>query len=246
MEKIINIENLQVGYKTPIVNNINLSAEKSNLICIIGKNGTGKSTFLKTLAGIIPQLKGNIFINNSNLKSISALQKAKYLSFVPAKLSNLANISLRELVKIGRTPYTNLFDKLSVDELDLIQKSLEKFNLNDIADKSLLEVSDGERQKAMICRAFVQNSPVILLDEPTAFLDYPSKVELLLSLKKLSEEHQKTIVFSSHDLEIALNYADRIWLFNDENIINLDNNNVETFNILKRIFNFNKKNISQT
>ncbi len=237
-DKVINIVNLEIGYGKQLCKPINKTSYAGDCICIAGKNGTGKSTFLKTLSGIIKPLSGSIFYKKIDLNKINLKTKSKFISFVPSKLSYFSNLKVYDLIAIGRTPYTNIFDKLNINDLELIDYSISLFGLKDLKNKSLYEISDGERQKAMICRAFVQNTPVILLDEPTAFLDYPSKVELLRQLKYLCDEKGKTIIFSSHDLELALKNANKAWIFNENNLSEHKVKDLANNNLLKSIFSF--------
>ncbi len=233
---VINIKNLEIGYNTKLCNPINLQAYESEIICITGKNGTGKSTLLKTLAGIIKPLSGEIFYNNYLHTALSLKQKARLISFVPSRLAYFSNIKVFDLIAMGRTPYTNVFDKFDFKDHEIINNAIDLFGLENFRKKPLSEISDGERQKAMICRAFVQNTPVIMLDEPTAFLDYPSKVELLERLQKLSIENKKTILFSSHDLELSLSKASEIWIFNDNKISPYSMHDSGHKQVLKEVF----------
>ena len=212
---MINIESLSIGYKKhTIINNINLEANVGNLICIIGSNGTGKTTFLNTIAGIIPALSGKIFYNNQDFTNISLIEKSKLISYVSSRQEYLSNFNVFDLVSLGRSPYTNIFDKKSNSDKEIIDNAIVEFHLEDIKHKLLYKISDGERQRAMICRAIVQETPVILLDEPTSFLDYHAKRELLINLSQLAHQKNKCIIFSCHDIELALKFSDIIWLFN--------------------------------
>lgn len=237
-DSVINIVDLEIGYGKRLCKPINQTAYTGDCICIAGKNGTGKSTLLKTLSGIIKPLSGNIFYKNNNLNNINLKTKSKFISLVPSKLSYSSNLKVYDLIAIGRTPYTNIFDRLNKNDLEIIDFSINLFGLKDLESKSLYEISDGERQKAMICRAFVQNTPVIFLDEPTAFLDYPSKVELFKQLKYLCEAQGKTILFSSHDLELALKTANKTWIFNENELSEHKINDLANSNLLKTVFSF--------
>lgn len=215
-ECVLNIENLLFGHKFPLVSEpVNITAFAGNLICFVGRNGTGKTTMLNTLIGIRKAISGNIIIKGIPIGKMAARERARLVSFVPSKIEAVLNMRIRDLIAIGRTPYTNIFDHHSADDKSIIDDFAEKFGLSPIKDSLIAEVSDGERQKAMICRALVQQTPLILLDEPTAFLDYFAKRKLLLDLKKIAEEENRCIIFSCHDLEVAMKYCTHVWLLDE-------------------------------
>jgi iron complex transport system ATP-binding protein len=220
----LEIKDLEIGYKLPLTNKINLFANNGDLICLIGRNGTGKSTLLNTIAGILKPIKGEIFIDSTNVCNIKSNYRSSIISFVPSKQEYLSNLRLIDLIEMGRSPYTNIFDKKNQQDKEIIESAINEFQLKHIIHKHLYEVSDGERQRAMICRAFVQETAIILLDEPTAFLDYYARQKLLQSLKDIASKKNKCIIFSTHDLELAFKYTNKIWLFNNNNIneYNLD------------------------
>lgn len=235
---LLHTTNLSAGYKSPICTNINLSAKKGENICIIGKNGSGKSTFLRTISGILKSLSGNIYFNGKCIKHINSNQRARHLCFVPSRLSYFSNIKIIELILMGRAPYTNIFDKIRKEDMEIVEKAIVQFGLQELKNKHLYEVSDGERQKAMICKAFVQDTQLVLMDEPSAFLDYPSKVSLMNDLDDLCKNNNKTIIFSTHDLELGLKNADKLWICNDGEIISYDNKKSYHKEILKNVFNY--------
>lgn len=240
-QEAINIEKLEVGYSKALNSPANLKAYPGDFICVLGKNGCGKSTLLKTIAGILKPIAGEIYLFNQKSDKIDVKQKAKIVSFVPSRLAYLANIKVIDLVSLGRTPYTNILNKLSNQDNEVIHQAVEEFGLKELQHKPLFQISDGEKQKAMICRAYVQNTPIILLDEPSAFLDYPSKVELIERLNYLSNNKNKTIIFSSHDLELSLNKTNKLWIFDNNRISQKHINDKDCNKILKDIFNFDKK-----
>lgn len=235
---ILNIKNLEIGYKDPITNVINLNAEEGNLVCIIGRNGVGKSTLLNTLSGILKPLSGDIFYNDINFPRLSSNERSRLISYVPSRQEYVSNLNVYELVSMGRSPYTNMFDKHSTNDKDIIEKALIEFNLENLQKKSLYEVSDGERQRAMICRAIVQETPVILLDEPTAFLDYYAKQKLLFDLSVLVKEKNKCIIFSSHDLQLSVKYSELVWLFHHNEVKSFTTNDLKNSGLLNELMNF--------
>ncbi len=238
---IINTEKLTIGYRQAICKDINLSAYGGENICLIGKNGSGKSTFLKTIAGIINKIEGNILIQNQNILKLGGTNRAKLVCFVPSRLAYFSNIKIIELIMMGRAPYTNIFDKQSKEDIEKISEAIELFELQNLTNKYLYQVSDGERQKAMICKAFVQDTQLILMDEPSAFLDYPSKVSLMDNLNKLCKINKKTIIYSTHDLELGLKNADKIWICDDGKIIAYEKEKFKHNDILKSVFHYHEK-----
>lgn len=213
----ISTEQLSIGYRTPsgvrnVENNINLRLKAGELICLIGPNGAGKSTLMKTLAGFIPPLSGDIMIGGKSLASFSGSEIAKTISVVLTERINVENMTVEELVGLGRSPYSDFWGKLSDDDRKVVNDALGIVGIEEFSTRNLSSLSDGERQKAMIAKAIAQETPIIILDEPTAFLDYPSKAEIMLLLKELAYSKGKTILLSTHDLEIALQIADKLLL----------------------------------
>ncbi len=235
IEPLINIINLSFGYKTPLCSNVELKAEHGDLICLIGLNGSGKSTFLNTICGILPQIKGEILINGVNLKNINLIKRSQLISFVPTKIDFTSNLSVRELAEMGRSPYTNIFDKKNTNDFNIIENYLTELKLLNFQNRQLWSLSDGEKQKAMIARALIQETPIIILDEPSAFLDYKMKLQFLNILKNISENKNKCVIFSSHDLENSIKFATKIWFIENSNILNFHTNEFlgKMSNILK-------------
>ena len=216
---MLNIEGLVFGHKRPlVVQAVDLSASAGDFICLVGRNGTGKTTMLNTLIGVKKPLGGQISICGVPLGKISAREKSRFISFVPSKVEAVLNMRIRDLIAVGRSPYTNIFDRRTKADNAIIEDFIQKFGLSDIADSMIAEISDGERQKAMICRAMVQQTPVILLDEPTAFLDYFAKRRLLSDLKNIAAAENRCIIFSCHDLDVAVKYCSHIWLLDDRKL----------------------------
>lgn len=237
----IHIEQLEIGYskgktKTSIQRNINLSIEKGKLVAVIGKNGIGKSTFLKTITGIIPPLEGKILINNQNIKNCSTNELAQLLSVVLTENLPQSNLSVYEIVALGRQPYTNWLGTLSEEDKIKINEAIELTEIIDFIHKKHYEISDGQLQKVMIARALAQDTPLIVLDEPTTHLDLVNKVNLLKLLQKLCKETQKTILFSTHDLELAINLTDEIIAFTTNQIYKDSPNNLISSKVLNQIF----------
>lgn len=206
------IENLRIGYgKKTVAKDLNLTLSKGEMVCLIGPNGAGKSTLLKTLASLLKPQAGKILFEGKEVDKLSPKELAHKISVVLTERVD-SNLNVYNLVSMGRYPYTNWTGKLSQKDVAAIQWSIQATGLYDLAERPIYQLSDGERQKAMIAKALAQDTAIILLDEPTAHLDIPNRMELLALLRKLSLEANKAILLSIHDLEAALQIADKIWL----------------------------------
>ena len=219
----IQLKNLSIGYQTKhsvktVAEGINGSIRGGELTCLLGPNGVGKSTLLRTLSAFQPILAGDVMINNpltshlSPLTSYTDKELSKLIGVVLTEKPDVRNMSVRELVSLGRSPYTGFWGSYSDEDLRIVDEAIRMVGITDLARRPVHTLSDGERQKVMIAKALAQQTPVIFLDEPTAFLDYPSKVEVLQLLRRISREAGKTIFLSTHDVELALQLADIIWL----------------------------------
>ena len=182
----------------------------------MGPNGAGKSTLLKTLTAFLPPLKGEILIQNKELKSYSEADLAKVIGVVLTERLHINNMSVDELVGMGRSPYTGFWGHMSAYDKQVVDESIALVGIEGLRGRMMQRLSDGERQKVMIAKALAQETPVIFLDEPTAFLDYPSKVEIMQLLQRLSREKKKTVFLSTHDLDLALQLADCVWLLDGQ------------------------------
>ncbi len=223
-KNILCVENLTIGYKTKksnlvVAENIDFSLVKSQLVGLVGANGIGKSTLLRTLINVQPSLTGHIKINNENLEEINALELAKKLSIVLTEPLSTANLSVYELVALGRHPYTNWIGKLSEADEAIISKALDLVKISDLSAKKCYELSDGQLQKVMIARALVQDTDIIILDEPTTHLDMYHKAYILKLLKDLTKETGKTILFSSHEIDLAIQLCDTMIVMTNEGVI---------------------------
>lgn len=211
MNSVIHISDLAIGYKNHIVaQNINFQLGAGELSAIIGINGIGKSTLLRTLAGLQKQLKGTVHLNGQHLDSYSAKSLARDMSIVLTEAMATKNLTVKELIALGRQPHTNWLGTLTDADKKHITKSLELFKLNDLSEKKCYELSDGQLQRVLIARSVAQDTPIILLDEPTTHLDLSHKIEILKLLKQLAHEHRKTVVFTTHELDLAIQLCDKI------------------------------------
>lgn len=214
----IETKGLSIGYllrnkKKKIVHeNLNLSLYPGEVTCLLGLNGAGKSTLLRTLGGFQPPLSGEINILGKPFKSYSQGSLSLTVGVVLTEKTNAGGITVYELVSLGRHPYTGFFGQLKQHDREIIEKSMEMAGISHKAQQYVGELSDGERQKAMIAKVLAQECPIILLDEPTAFLDVTSRIETMVLLRKLAKEQQKTILLSTHDMESAIQMGDRLWL----------------------------------
>lgn len=215
---LIKIENLSTGFRSKretnklLHKNLNLQINSSELICILGPNGAGKSTLLKTLLGFELPLEGKVVFNNTNLDQVSVREMAKLVSVVLTDKIDDLYLTAREIIATGRYPYGSFTGKLSEDDLTKIESAEGKVGIGQLSNHKFTTLSDGEKQKVMIARAIVQATPFIFLDEPVAFIDAPSKIGIMQLLHQLVHEMGKGILMATHDIDSALNYADKIWL----------------------------------
>lgn len=216
-EPIIAVKELSIGYKSKVVaKNIHFSLEPGVLCGIVGVNGIGKSTLLRTLGGFQPKLGGTITIQQKKLEDHSQPQLAKELSVVLTEQPASKNLTVEELIALGRQPYTNWLGSLSQKDKEHIQKSLDAFLLNDLRHHKCHELSDGQLQRVLIARAMAQDTPLILLDEPTTHLDLYHKAQILKMLQQLAHQNQKTIVFTSHEIDLAIQLCDKMVILNGD------------------------------
>ncbi len=216
-QNTIEVRGLSTGYESGsdrvvVSECVTDSLRSGELTCLLGPNGAGKSTLLKTLSGFLKPMAGCVNIGGRPLESYSQSELARMIGVVLTDKPSLGNMTVRQLVAMGRSPYTGFWGRLSSVDSKVIDEAMRSVGIEEFSGRELSSLSDGERQKAMIAKALAQETPIIFLDEPTAFLDYPSKVEIMRLLHRLSRLRQKTIFLSTHDLELALQIADRLWL----------------------------------
>ena len=213
----MNLQNLSVGYSSrkevkTILSGVNLQLQKGQLTSLLGANGSGKSTLIRTIAGVQNPLTGSVLISGKDLRKQSPNEVARQLSLVLAQSGGIGNLTVYALVSLGRFPYTSWMGGLTSDDKQVIFNALEAVGILELANEHIDELSDGQKQKVMIARALAQDTEIILLDEPTAHLDFPNKLEVMHLLRKLAMEKGKTILISSHDLDSALTLSDQLWL----------------------------------
>ncbi len=223
---ILEAHNLTVGYATKgsnsvIADAINFSILKGELVGLVGANGIGKSTLLRTITGMQNKLNGTIFLNGKNLDEFSSFQLATQLSVVLTEAPASKNLSVLEMVSLGRQPYTNWLGSLSEVDKKVISFALEATETTALAHRKCYELSDGQMQRVAIARALAQDTPIIILDEPTTHLDIYHRAYVLKLLKKLASETQKTILFSTHEIDLAIQLTDKMLVMaKNENFYN--------------------------
>jgi iron complex transport system ATP-binding protein len=224
MSNILTTENLSIGYTSKketvtIAKNLNLNLQKGKLIALIGANGIGKSTLLRTITGIQKPLQGTVLLNDKKISSYEPLALAQNLSMVLTEKLPPSNLTVFELVALGRQPYTNWIGTLSDTDIQIIQEAIELTQIGHLSQKKHYEISDGQLQKVLIARALAQDTPLIILDEPTTHLDLLHKVSLLKLLKKLTHETEKCILFSTHDIDMAIQLSDEMIIMTPETVV---------------------------
>jgi iron complex transport system ATP-binding protein len=221
---ILSTSNLSIGYKTKgstitIAKNINLNLQEGKLIALIGANGIGKSTLIRTITGIQKPISGTVSLNGNNIHELDSLTLAKNLSVVLTEKLPPSNLTVWELIALGRQPYTNWIGTLTDNDIEKINEAIELTQIGHLTSKRHYEISDGQLQIVLIARALAQDTPLIILDEPTTHLDLEHKVSLLKILKKLTQETEKCILFSTHDIDMAIQITDEMIIMTPEKTV---------------------------
>jgi iron complex transport system ATP-binding protein len=214
---ILETRALKIGYRSKknirnVADNLNLRLMPGQLVCLLGSNGAGKSTLMRTLSGLQPVLGGEVYIDGALLSNLKPTELARKLSVVLTDRIEAGNLTAREVITLGRTPYTGWLGALTDIDHEKISEGIRSGGVEDLLDRHIHQLSDGERQKVMLARALVQDTPLILLDEPTAHLDLPNRVEMMRLLHVLARHTGKAILLSTHELDLALQTADEVWL----------------------------------
>lgn len=230
MKESIRLRKLCVGYREGrtlrrVVGPLTVSLHGGELTCLLGSNGVGKSTLLRTLSGYQPSLSGEmVFVNDDgevSRQALSAREMARRVGVVLTSHLAVGQLTASEVVSMGRTPYTGFWGRLSSRDRNVVEEALSQVGILSLSNRMMGTLSDGERQKVMIAKVLAQQTSVILLDEPTAFLDFPSKVDILQLLRQLARERQDAVLLSTHDLELALRLADTLWLLDGEGTLHV-------------------------
>ena len=220
---ILSTSNLSIGYqskkeKNIIAENLNLTFEQGKLISLVGGNGIGKSTLLRTITGIQKPIAGTVMLKKKEIHDYESLALAQNLSLVLTEKLPPSNLSVFELIALGRQPYTNWLGKLSAEDLEKINQAIMLTHIEHLIDKKHHEISDGQLQIVLIARALAQDTPLIILDEPTTHLDLFHKVSIFKLLKKLSQETNKCILFSTHDIDLAIQLSDEMIVMTESSV----------------------------
>ena len=213
MNEVLKTQQLSIGYNgKPLMTDINVSLNQGDIVALAGPNGAGKTTLFKTLTANIKPISGEVTLMGRTLSSYSATERASLFSLVLTDKPDDMFLKVFDIVAAGRYPHLGLMAKLKDEDEKMVTQSLETVGIQALAERNFVSLSDGEKQKVMIAKALAQDTPIIYMDEPAAFLDYPSKIELMHLMERLARERQKTILFSSHDLELLLRYCDQMWV----------------------------------
>lgn len=216
---MITLTQLSTGYDQKVVaRNINARLPKGKLVSLLGRNGVGKSTLLRTLAGFQPALGGQVTIDGRDTRQLSRTAMSRLVSIVLTERIDVAGMNVTDLVALGRCPHTGFWGNLTPADQEAVEQAIHTVGITPLAHRPIHTLSDGERQKALIAKALAQDTPIILLDEPTAFLDFQSKVELMHILASLAHEMQKTVFLSTHDVELAIQSSDLLWLLSGDGL----------------------------
>jgi len=214
---ILHTRSLAAGHRgRALLQGLQLQLQRGELTCLLGPNGSGKSTLLHTLTGLLKPAGGEVWINGTPLQQLSPRQLAKNTSMVLAQKIAAVNLSVAEVVSLGRTPHTGWLGHLTNTDREAVQKAMRLVGVENFALRSINELSDGERQRVMIAKALAQDTPLVVLDEPTAWLDVTNRVALLYLLKELAGSTGKAILLSTHELELAIQLAGTVWLIDPQ------------------------------
>jgi len=216
------LRNLSIGYRSghevrTVMADISAKLYAGEVTCLLGVNGVGKSTLLRTLSGFQPSIAGSVEISGKDINDYGGHELAQTIGVVLTDKPDVSNMTVEEIVGMGRSPYTGFWGRLSDSDRHIVGEAMNMVGVSSLAPRMIQTLSDGERQKVMIAKALAQQTPVIFLDEPTAFLDFPSKVEVMQLLHRISREADKTIFLSTHDVDLALQTADELWLLDRDN-----------------------------
>lgn len=218
MQRLLNTSNLSIGFQTNknreviLHQDINLELRSSEITCLLGPNGSGKSTLIRTLCGLQRPLAGFVEINGKLVEKMLPGDLSRLVSIVLTGELEISNINVFSMVAYGRSPYTGYFGKLNDNDVKIVESAMQSTGIEHLSHQKFETLSDGEKQKVMIAKSLAQETPLILLDEPTAFLDFPGKVEIMQLLRNTAREHQKAVLLSTHDINLAIQFADRLWL----------------------------------
>ncbi len=214
--RAITVKDLAIGYEKVLLQNINFTIEEGEVVSLLGKNGVGKSTLIKTILGLIPSKKGEIRIGGENIKKYSPVEMAQEVSVVLTHQEINPMLFVLEVLSLGRTPYKTIFSRLNVKDWEKINQTIQLLELENLKDRRIGELSDGQKQRVMIGRALVQDTHLIILDEPTTHLDLSGKFAVFQLLRRLAQITKKTILLSTHQIDLALSHSDKVLFIKDD------------------------------
>lgn len=234
---MIDLDHFAIGYGSrTLLRDVTLSLPRGILTALIGRNGTGKSTLLRAIAGLNPHYSGTIRIDGRDVAQTNEAERARTLAFVTTGRTRIAHLRCRDVVAVGRSPYTNWIGRMKPEDREIVMQSLAAVGMADYAERTMNKMSDGECQRILVARALAQTTPIILLDEPTSFLDLPGRYSLCRLLARLAHEEEKCILFSTHELDIALAVADRIALIDPPRLVALPTEEMRRSGYIERLF----------
>ena len=235
---MLELRNLSAGYRgKALLSGLDITAGRGEMTALIGRNGCGKSTLIRTISGVLEAVSGEIFHDGIPVSGKSRLERARTMSYVGTGRPRAPYLKCREAVAMGRAPWTGWTGYLGEEDRKMVDKALLLTGMQGYSERDMDGLSDGECQKIMIARALAQDTPVMLLDEPTAFLDVPGKHQTMSILRRLATGEGKTILFSTHDVELAMSAADRVWIFNPPHIVDMDSGNL-AWQEIRRVLRF--------
>ena len=235
---MIRLNNIKLAFGSrTLISDASAHFRAGEMVALLGRNGTGKSTLLRAIAGLGTSQCGDIYIAGDSASNLSAAQRAERIAFVNTERVDVDALTVRELVSIGRSPYTNWMGRLTAEDREIVEQAMQKVGIAPFAERRVETLSDGECQRAMIARALAQQTPIIILDEPTSFLDLPNRYELCRLLGELAHKENKCIFFSTHELDIALSLADSIALVDTPRLVHLPTSEMITSGNIERLFN---------
>lgn len=233
---VLEVSNLEIGHPGhPLIPEVNAVFDAGTLTAVVGRNGAGKSTFLRLLCGLNPVASGRVKILGEDIRKIDVQKLAKLVSFISSSRQAPPEMTVAQAVALGRAPYTPWHGKLTSEDISAVEVALKRAEVEGFASRKLLSLSDGEAQRVMIARAIAQDTPLMILDEPTSFLDIPGRNAICRLLARLAKDHGKTILFSTHEVQIAAEYCQQFALLNPPNFYfeptnrMLENNRFEIF-----------------
>jgi iron complex transport system ATP-binding protein len=233
---LLSLKKVSIGYSgKALITDLNITFEAQKMYVILGNNGVGKSTFLKSLLGQIPLIKGELLMHNIPINQNSIAERAKKIAYIPSKTNYVSGISVRDVLHFGRIPHLSFFGKTSINDKNIIEHTISLLNVESLLDQKFEQLSDGQQQKVRIARVLIQDTPIIVLDEPTSHLDMGQKAVIFSLLHQLAQQG-KTIICATHDIHSVVDYADEILFFNVSKTIDIfEKANIKKEELISRL-----------